>query len=320
MICLSIETSCDDTSVALVDDIKGILGGFTVSQIANHSEHGGVVPELASRKHEENIVSCTQKALSESGLDISEVDIVAVTVRPGLSGPLLVGVSFAKGISMGLDVPIVGVDHVEAHAISAVLENQKLSPPFLSLVASGGHTSIIDVERYDQFSVCAKTRDDAVGEILDKIARSMGISYPGGAVLDSMAIKGNKNILSIPRPRLDNLDFSFSGIKTWALNTVRKLKENEKNDFASSLMFGLSDYISNNLIQIALSKRRKNIALGGGVSSSKVLKLVLKRKCEEYGLKLYTSNSKYCVDNAYMIGVLGIYNFRNNRILNIDIL
>lgn len=318
MICLSIETSCDDTSVALVNDKSGVLGGYTISQAKNHAEYGGVVPELASRKHEENIVLCAQNALLDSSLEISDVNIVAVTVRPGLLGPLLVGVSFAKGISMGLDVPIVGVDHIEAHAISSIIENKELSPPFLSLVVSGGHTSIIDVPSFSEFLVCARTRDDAMGELLDKVARDMGIPYPGGAVLDSMAMIGNKDTFAIPMPKFENFDFSFSGIKTWALNIVKKTNKEERNNFASSLMFGLSEYVSNNLIQIALNRNRKNIALGGGVSSSKVLRSVLSQKCKEHNLNLYFPSSKYCVDNAYMIGILGIHNFKNKRILDID--
>ncbi len=318
MICLSIETSCDDTSVALVNDSSEVLGGYTISQAKNHAEYGGVVPELASRKHEENIILCTQNALLDAGLEVSDVDLVAVTVYPGLLGPLLVGVSFAKGIAMGLNIPIVGVNHVEAHAISSMIENKELSPPFLSLVVSGGHTSIIDVPSFSEFLICAQTRDDAMGELLDKVARAMGIKYPGGAVLDSMAISGNKNAFAIPMPKFENFDFSFSGIKTWALNNVKKLDEEEKNDFASSLVFGLSEYVSKNLIQIALNKNRKNIALGGGVSSSKVLRHVLSQKCKEHNLNLYFPSSKYCVDNAYMIGILGVHNFKNKRMFDID--
>ena len=319
MICLAIETSCDDTSVAIVDDNRHVLGMFTKSQVEKHALYGGVVPELASREHEDFILFCAKEAVSSAKIELNQIDIVSVTVCPGLSGPLLVGGSFAKGVSLGLDIPIVGVDHIEAHAISSMIENNDLSPPFLSLVVSGGHTSVIDVQSFTEFRTYAKTRDDAMGEILDKIARQMGIPYPGGAVLDEMSFLGDSRSFSIPNPRFENLDFSFSGIKTWAINILKKLPNEKRNDFASSLVFGASEYVVRNLIEVSRHLGRKKISLGGGVACSKVLRSVLKKECAKNNLELFYPSNKYCADNAAMIGLLGIQNFKNNRMCNIEI-
>ena len=320
MICLSVETSCDDTSVALVDDSRVIRGMCTISQASDHALYGGVVPEVASRFHESNMVLCANKALLEANLKLSQIDIISVTVRPGLAGPLLVGGSFAKGLSLGLDIPIVGVDHVEAHAISSMIENSNLSPPFLSLVVSGGHTSIIDVINFTEFKTYAITRDDAVGEILDKIARNMGFSYPGGAILDKIALENGYNSdFAIPTPKFENYDFSFSGIKTWSLNNLKKISKNDLNNFVSSLMFGIFGYICKTTILIAKKLRRTNIALGGGVSSSKVMRKVFLNECRQNNINLFIPSPKYCADNAAMIGLLGIYNFKySSKRLNVN--
>ena len=319
MLSLSIETSCDDTSVAVVDDSYIVHSMCTISQASNHALYGGVVPEVASRFHEKNIVLCTNKALSDANIDSSQVDIVSVTVCPGLAGPLLVGGSFAKGVSLGLNIPIIGVNHVEAHAISSIIENTRLSPPFLSLVISGGHTSVIDVLNYCEFKTYAITRDDAVGEVLDKVARALGFPYPGGAVLDKIAFDSGRNSsFTIPNPKFENYDFSFSGIKTWALNILKKISKDEINNFISSFMFGICDYVCDTTIRIAHKLNRSKIALGGGVACSKVLRETFFYNCMKNNIKLYTPTPKYCADNAAMIGLLGIYNFKYKS-QNLDI-
>ena len=319
MLSLSVETSCDDTSVAIVDDSQRVCSMCTISQVS-HALYGGVVPEVASRFHEANISLCTRNALLDANMKLSQIDLVSVTVCPGLAGPLLVGGSFAKGLSLGLNIPIVGVNHVEAHAISSIIENTHLSPPFLSLVISGGHTSVIDVMSYSEFKTYAMTRDDAVGEVLDKIARALGFPYPGGATLDKIAIEnGRKSSFIIPNPKFENYDFSFSGIKTWGLNVLKKISNNEINDFISSFVFGICDYVCDTTIRIALKLNRNKIALGGGVASSISLRKTFLNSCAKNNIELYTPSPRYCADNAAMIGLLGIYNFKYNKAANLDI-
>lgn len=305
---LAIETSCDDTSVAIVDDLRTVLAMKTVSQLKDHAKFGGVVPEIASRHHEESILEASFEALRMANLKISDIDAVAVTSCPGLVGSILVGTSFAKGISIALGVPLIFVNHIEAHACSCLLEHRRINPPFLSLVISGGHTSIIDVENYNKYVTYFYTVDDAVGEILDKVARSLGINYPGGAHLDKMAQFGNKNKFKMPVPKIQN--FSFSGIKTWALNICKNVKnDEEKNDLSASLLFGISEYVSEKLVNLAKSFGRTMICLGGGVAASQTLQSVLEEKCNLRKINLSYPSPKYCSDNAAMIGIRAILSF-----------
>lgn len=301
---LAIETSCDDTSVAIVDGSRNVLGMKTLSQ-SEHARFGGVVPEVASRHHESSILEASLAALEMAGLLINDIDAVCVASNPGLIGSLLVGISFAHGISLALDVPLIEVNHIESHAISAVINNENLDPPFVSLVVSGGHTSVIDVESFTKYKTYFHTIDDAVGEVLDKVARKMGIPYPGGAVLDSMALQGNKDFFKMPRPKISN--FSFSGIKTWAMEIVKKMGQNHKNDLASSLVFGMSEYISDYTLKVARKLGRKQICIGGGVAASKVLRQVLSKKCAKNNIDLFFPDIKYCQDNAAMIGIRGMF-------------
>lgn len=303
---LSIETSCDDTSAAVVDsNSRDVLGFCTISRLKDHANFGGVVPEIASRHHEESIFDAVSCALSESSLNSCDLEAIAVTTKPGLIGSILVGVSFAKGFSFALDLPLIEVDHVQSHATSAMIEHKNLKPPFLSLVASGGHTSIIDVQTYTEYETCFKTVDDAVGEVYDKVARSLGIPYPGGAKLDQMALEGECKY-KMPVPKISN--FSFSGIKTWALNISKNIQENEKNNLASSLVYGISNYVSDHLIRIARNLGRDKISIGGGVACSNVLRSVLKRRCDLHNIELFIPSPKFCTDNAVMIAFQGIYN------------
>lgn len=301
---LAIETSCDDTSVAIVDSSRNVLGVKTLSQV-EHAKFGGVVPEVASRHHENSILEASLATLEMANLSVDNVDAVCVASNPGLIGSLLVGISFAHGVSLALNVPLIEVNHIESHAISAVINNENLDPPFVSLVVSGGHTSVIDVESFTKYKTYFHTIDDAVGEVLDKVAREMGISYPGGATLDSMALQGNKNFFQMPRPKISN--FSFSGIKTWAMEIVKKLDPNHRNDLASSLVFGISEYISDYTLKIAKKLGRKQICMGGGVAASKVLRQTLAKMCAENNVNLFFPDVKYCQDNAAMIGIRGMF-------------
>ena len=306
---LSIETSCDDTSAAVVDDVSfEVLSCCTISRLKDHAHFGGVVPEIASRHHEESIFEVVNNALEEASLKPCDLNAIAVTTKPGLIGSILVGTSFAKGFSVALDLPLIEVDHVQSHATSAMIEFKNLKPPFLSLVASGGHTSVIDVKNYTEYKTCFQTIDDAVGEVYDKVARSLGIPYPGGSKLDQMALIGECKY-SMPVPKISN--FSFSGIKTWALNISKNIKETEKNNLAASLVYGISNYVSDHLIRIARNLGRNRISIGGGVACSKVLRSVLEHKCDLHNIELFIPNPKFCTDNAAMIGFQGIYNFKN---------
>ena len=304
MIVLAIETSCDDTSVAVVNDKRRVLAMKTVSRLKEHAKFGGVVPEIAARHHEESILFAAESALSLSGIKKSEINAIAVTNKPGLKGSLLVGTSFAKGASLAKNLPLICVNHIEAHAVSCIIENDEISPPFLSLVISGGHTSIIEVKNYKNFKTHFETIDDAAGEVLDKVARNMGFPYPGGAVLDKMAKLGDKSKFKMPIQKIEN--FSFSGIKTWAINIAKKIDEDTKKDLAASLVYGISNYVSNHLIHIANKINYKKITIGGGVACSEVLREVIEKKCQEQNFKFYSTSKKYCSDNAAMIGILGI--------------
>ncbi len=301
---LAIETSCDDTSVAIVDSSRNVLGMKTLSQ-SEHARFGGVMPEVASRHHENSILEASLATLEMANLSVNNVDAVCVASNPGLIGSLLVGISFAHGISLALNVPLIEVNHIESHAISAVINNENLDPPFVSLVVSGGHTSVIDVENFTKYKTYFHTIDDAVGEVLDKVAREMGIPYPGGATLDSMALQGDRNFFKMPRPKISN--FSFSGIKTWAIEIVKRLGQNHINDLASSLVFGISEYVSDYALKIAKELGRKQICTGGGVAASKVLRKVLSKKCAENDINLFFPDTRYCQDNAAMIGIRGMF-------------
>lgn len=300
---LAVETSCDDTSVAVVDDKSRILGMKTVSRLVDHARFGGVVPEIAARRHEESILFAAREALHLSGISRREIGTVAVTDKPGLVASLLVGTSFAKGVSLAGNLPLICVDHVEAHATSCMIDS-KVSPPFLSLVISGGHTSIIEVKSCSEFKIHFKTIDDAAGEVLDKVARNMGIQYPGGAVLDKMAKFGDKSRFRMPIPKINN--FSFSGIKTWAMGILGKCNDGDYNDLAASLVYGISNYVTFHLMRIADELGYSSISIGGGVACSQVLREVIDSICKEKKNKFHITPAKYCSDNAAMIGVLAI--------------
>ncbi len=316
---LGIETSCDETAAAVVENGRNVLSNIISSQIEIHKEFGGVVPEVASRKHIENINGVVAEALKKSGVGIDQINAVAVTYGPGLVGALLVGVNFAKGLSYAWNKPLIGVNHIEGHISANFIENKNLEPPFVCLVASGGHTHLVYVESYGKYEVLGRTRDDAAGEAFDKIARAVGLGYPGGPLIDKAAKAGNKDAIKFPRVIIDDdtLDFSFSGLKSSVLNYIHNSKErNEKidvNDIAASFQEAVVDVLVQKTMKAAKIKSCRTIALAGGVASNSRLRKLFADCCIANNYKFSKPSSILCTDNAAMIGCAGYYKFLNKE-------
>ncbi|MBC2856275.1 MAG: tRNA (adenosine(37)-N6)-threonylcarbamoyltransferase complex transferase subunit TsaD [Cetobacterium sp.] len=310
MIILGIETSCDETSVAVIKDGKTILSNNISSQIEIHKEYGGVVPEIASRHHIKNIATILDESLKEAKITLDDVDYIAVTYAPGLIGALLVGVSFAKGISYAHNIPIIPVHHIKAHIYANFIEHD-VELPCIALVVSGGHTNIIYIDEQHNFVNLGGTLDDAVGESYDKVARVMGIGYPGGPVVDKMYYKGNKDFLPIPEPKVDGYEFSFSGIKTSVINFVNKMKmKNEEfkpEDLAASFQHKVVDILCKKTLKAAIDKNVKQIVVAGGVAANSLLRSELAKRAESKGIKVAYPSMSLCTDNAAMIAVAGHY-------------
>lgn len=318
MIILAIESSCDETSVAVVRDGREVLSNVVASQIEIHKLYGGVVPEIASRAHTEALSGCTSEALEKANLTLDEIDAIAVTNCPGLIGALLTGVSFAKGLAYSAKKPLIPVHHIRGHVAAAYLAFEELKPPFTALVVSGGHTSILSVDSYTDYKTIGYTRDDAAGETLDKAARVLGMPYPGGAAMDKMALEGDKKKIKFSVSHVDGApyDFSFSGLKTSVINYVHTLEmkgitidEQEKKDIAASFMNALVKTITTRL-EVLLETDKRPIVLAGGVAASKNLRNALESLCEKHSVKLYLPPLKYCGDNAAMIGSQAYYEYQ----------
>ncbi len=313
---LGIESSCDETAAAVVRDGREILSNVIASQALEHAQYGGVVPELASRRHAENLLGVVTRALSDAGLTLSDVDAVAVTYAPGLIGALLVGVSFAKGLSMMTGKPLIPVHHTQGHAAANYPAHPDLEPPYLALIVSGGHTSIAAVEDYTVFETVGSTRDDAAGECFDKCARVLGMPYPGGARLDEAAQKGNPGALKLPRVKLSGnpFDFSFSGLKTHVVNLAQNARQRGEelpvNDIAASLQQRIASELALKTVDAALSRNARTVALSGGVAANSGVREALRAACEARGLKFYMPPPELCGDNAAMIAAQGYYNYR----------
>lgn len=313
MIILGIETSCDETAAAVVQNGRRVLSSVVASQVEEHRLYGGVVPEIASRRHSEAISGVVHKALEESGFSAAEVDAIAVTHAPGLIGALLVGVNFAKGLALCTGKPLVPVHHLRGHIASNYITDETLEPPFLCMVVSGGHTHIIRVEDYTSLKVVAKTRDDAAGEAFDKAARSMGMPYPGGIALDKLAETGNPLAHSFPRPRVEGapLDFSFSGLKTSVINLLHNARQKGEPlsipDLAASYRRAVVEYLTDHFLQCAGETGIKKLVLAGGVSANSLLRRNLVALCGARGYALYLPDLAYCGDNAAMIAAQGYY-------------
>lgn len=312
---LAIESSCDETAASVVEDCRKVLSNVVSSQVQEHKIYGGVVPEIASRRHAEAISSVVSKALSDAEVSLQDVDAVAVTYAPGLIGALLVGVNYAKALSYSAGKPLVPVHHLRSHIAASYITHSDLKPPFFCLVVSGGNTMMVEVKDYTDFEIIGRTRDDAAGEALDKAARAMGIPYPGGLNLDRIAANGDSTAYKFPVPRVDGspYDFSFSGLKTSVINTIHnaKQKNGEINipDLGASFMKAVVGCLCRNTEKAMLEKNQKTLVLAGGVSANSVLRKDMEELCRKHSWKLYLPELSLCGDNAAMVGSQGYYEF-----------
>ena len=308
IIILGIETSCDETSAAVVRNGREILSNIISSQVSLHQKYGGVVPEIASRRHLELILPVINQALDEAELTLKDIDAIGVTYGPGLVGSLLVGLSAAKALAFTLDKPLVGVHHIEGHIAANYLENPELKPPFIGLVASGGHSNVIYAMDYNSYEIMGETRDDAAGEAFDKIARALGLGYPGGPMIDKIAKEGRSDAINFPRVYFeqDSLDFSFSGLKTAALNYVNALEQKHEriplNDVCASFQQAVVDVLVNNTFKAAIKRGVKDVCMAGGVAANSALRECMKNAAEKNGFNLFYPKPVLCTDNAAMIG------------------
>lgn len=323
MLVLGIETSCDETSASVVEDGKKILSNIIASQIDVHTKFGGVVPELASRKHIQNIIPVIMEALSVANVSLDDINGIAVTQGPGLIGSLLVGISTAKALSFSKGLPIVGVNHLEGHIYSNFLEHSYLEPPFVSLVVSGGHTDLIYVKSKErEYEKLGQTMDDAAGEAFDKIAKLLELGYPGGPIIDRLSKEGNPKAISFPRPFVweHSLNFSFSGLKTAVLNYIVNAKRTGQDinlvDVAASFQASVVDVLTEKAIRAAEIKKVSTITIAGGVAANSELRKRMSERCYELGYNLYYPSLKLCTDNAAMIAGVGYLLLKNSHVNN----
>ena len=316
---LGIETSCDETSASVVRNGREILSNVIDTQIPIHEKYGGVVPEIASRNHIEAISRVTMFALEQANVKFEDIDAVTPTYGPGLVGALLVGVSYAKALSFAINKPLVGVNHIHGHIASNYLTYKELEPPFLCVLISGGNTEIVHVKDYTEFEVLGKTRDDAIGEAFDKVARVVGLGYPGGPKVDKMA-KNGKPIYDLPKTHFkDSLDFSFSGIKTAVINLNHKYQDINKEDLCASFQKAVTDVLIENTIKAIKQTNSNKIAIAGGVSANSYIRQAM-LNLESKDLKVYMPDMKLCTDNAAMIASSGYYNFILGKRDNLDLI
>lgn len=312
---LAIESSCDETAAAVVADGREIMSNIISSQIDIHTLYGGVVPEIASRHHLENINAVTDKALKTAGVTLDDIDAIAVTKGPGLVGALVIGIAHAKALAFAAGKPLIGVNHMQGHISAAYIENKELEPPFMSLVVSGGHTAIVEVTDYNKCEILGETRDDAAGEAFDKVARVIGLGYPGGPKIDKVSDEGDPEAIEFKRVMLEkgSYDFSFSGIKTQVLNYVNSEKqagrEINPKDVAAGFQQAVIDVIVAKSVEAAVSEKRDKIVMAGGVSANKHLRAAMEEACKKEGIKLYVPSPIYCTDNAAMIGCAAYYKY-----------
>lgn len=316
---LGIETSCDETAVAVYDSEHGIIGESVFSQIKMHAEYGGVVPELASRDHCVKIISVLQEAINQ--VDLQYIDQVAYTSGPGLLGALLIGESFAQGISSALNIPLIPINHLEGHLMSPVMEFPEIKVPYICLLVSGGHSMIVDVKDRGDYKILGQSQDDAVGEAFDKVGKLLGLPYPGGPHIERLALKGNSKAYDFPRPMMhsDNLDLSFSGLKTSVLYTVRDiddLTDQVKADIAASFQQAVIDVLTKKIKKAVELSGRSEVIIAGGVAANKALRASIKDLENTINIKVYYPSLKYCGDNAAMIAFVG--SLRSSDKINIS--
>ena len=312
---LAIESSCDETAAAVVKNGRTVLSNIISSQIDLHKLYGGVVPEIASRKHIEKINQVIEEALKEAGVTLEDLSAVGVTYGPGLVGALLVGVAEAKAICFARDLPLVGVHHIEGHIAANYIENPDLEPPFLCLVASGGHTHLVLVRDYGKYEILGRTRDDAAGEAYDKVARAIGLGYPGGPKIDRIAKEGNPDAITFPKAHIEGAeyDFSFSGLKSAVLNYINGCKMKGESydpaDIAASFQKAVVEVLVENSMKAAENFGIYKFAIAGGVASNTALRAAMKQACGERKIRFFHPSPVYCTDNAAMIGAAGYYEF-----------
>ena len=312
IIVLGIESSCDETSVAVVKNGREVLSNIIDTQIKIHEQFGGVVPEIASRNHIEAISRVAKLAIQEAGIEFKDIDVIAPAYGPGLVGALLVGVSYARGLAYALKKPLVGVNHLEGHIAANYITHKDLKPPFLCMLTSGGNTQIVNVKDYCKLEVLGKTRDDAIGEAFDKVARVIGLGYPGGPKVDKLAKEG-KPTIDFPKTHFENLDFSFSGIKTAVINLHHKNPNVNKADLCISFEKAVTEVLIENIEKAIEQTGADTVVLAGGVSANTYIRNEF-MKLEEKGIKIYKPDLKLCTDNAAMIGSIGYYRYLNGDI------
>ncbi len=320
---LGIESSCDETSVAIIKNGREVLSNIISSQIEVHKLFGGVVPEIASRHHLTNINKVVDKTFEEAGVKWDDIDAIAVTCGPGLVGALVIGIATAKAYALAQNKKLIGVHHIQGHISANYLAHKDLKPPFLSLVASGGHTSIIEVKDYTDFKVIGQTRDDAVGEAFDKVARVLELGYPGGPLIDKLAEDGDENAVLFKRVYLEkgSYDFSFSGIKTGVLNHINKEKmagrEINKADIAASFQQAVMEVVVNKTIDAAKELKLNKIAIAGGVASNSLIRKMMEERCREENIEFYYPEPVLCTDNGAMIGAAGYFKYIKGEFSNL---
>lgn len=313
---LAIESSCDETAASVVKNGRCVLSNIISSQIAIHTLYGGVVPEIASRKHIEKINQVVEAALKEADVTLDDIDAIGVTYGPGLVGALLVGVAEAKAIAYAKKKPLVGVHHIEGHVSANYIEHPDLEPPFLCEIISGGHTHLVIVKDYGSFEILGRTRDDAAGEAFDKVARAIGLGYPGGPKIDKLAKEGNPHAIDFPRAHMEDApyDFSFSGVKSAVLNHLNKCRMTGEPiveaDIAASFQQAVVDILVDNAIRAAKDYHMDRLAIAGGVASNGALRAAMEAACEKEGIRFYRPSPIFCTDNAAMIGVAAYYEYQ----------
>lgn len=322
---LAIESSCDETSAAVVVNGREVLSNVIASQISTHEKYGGVVPEVASRMHIEAVSGVVEEALLEANITLDKIDAIGVTYGPGLVGALLVGLQFAKGLAFSSKKPLVGVNHIEGHICANYIQHKDLKPPFVSLVVSGGHTFIVHVKDYGKYEVIGQTRDDAAGEAYDKVARALGLGYPGGPKIDKLAKEGNPKAIVFPKANFheETLDFSFSGVKSAVLNYLNKCNmqniEINKADVAASFQQAVVDVLKDNVLLTCKKKNIDTIAIAGGVASNSTLRETLINEAGKKGIKVLFPTPILCTDNAAMIGSAAYFNFINGKVNDLNL-
>ena len=322
---LAIESSCDETAAAVVENGRHVLSSVINSQMEEHRQYGGVVPEIASRRHTENIIAVTQKALDDASVCLEEIDGIAVTYAPGLIGALLVGVNFAKGLVLATQKPLIPVHHIRGHIAANYIAHPELEPPFLCLVVSGGHSHLIEVLGYTKFRIIGRTRDDAAGEAFDKAARAMGFPYPGGVFLDQAARQGDPSVYKLPRPKVEGspYDFSFSGLKTAVVNLLHNASQKgetvEINNLAASFQQAVVEILSSRFLAAAEQFGYKKLVIAGGVSANSGLRKKMEDECKRRGYALYQPPLSLWGDNAAMIGAQGYYELLAGHTAGLDL-